>query len=65
MCCEIRWGCERPKEGRETMGKVEQARDSWCGAFFDVFAGWELNGELTEGKALFHGGNMKLDVLSE
>lgn len=30
-----------------------------------MLAGLELNVQLTEGKALFHGGNMKVDVLSE
>lgn len=29
------------------------------------FAGSKLNVQLTEGKALFHGGNMKVDVQSE
>lgn len=53
------------KEARECAEKRARARDSWCGAAFDVFAGLELNVQLTEGKALFHGGNMKVDVLSE
>lgn len=53
------------KEERESgRGESEWARDSWCWAAFDVFAGLELNVQLTEGKALFHGGNMKVTVLS-
>lgn len=51
------------KKARECAEKRARARDSWCGAAFDVFAGLELNVQLTEGKALFHGGNMKVDVL--
>lgn len=59
-------GYERAKgREREWKGKREWARDSWCWAAFDVLAGLELNVQLTEGKALFHGGNMKVDVLSE
>ena len=37
------------KEGRERKGEGERARDSWCGAAFDVLAGLELNADLTEG----------------
>lgn len=37
------------KEERQRKGEGERARDSWCGAAFDVFTGLELNAELTEG----------------
>lgn len=37
------------KEERERKGEGKQARDSCCGAAFDVLAGLELNAEPTEG----------------
>lgn len=50
--CAVKYdgGYERAR-GRERE-RGERARDSWCGAAFDVCAGSELNAELTEGEAL-------------
>lgn len=57
---------KRKEKGERARGKERApAQDSWCWAAFDVFAGSKLNVQLTEGKALFHGGNMKVDVQSE
>lgn len=65
--CGVKYdgGCERAKrEARERTGGRERVKDARCGAAFDVLVGCELAAEHIEVKALFHGGNMSLDVCS-
>lgn len=65
VLCAVKYdGVEKQPRGKEEI--KERGREnlcvfaSWPGTAFDVIASSELNAELTEVRALFHGGNLRL-----